>query len=46
LPKISAVRDFPKANNSIAASALESDPELLAFWQELSRRDDLQLLFR
>jgi transcriptional regulator with XRE-family HTH domain len=28
------------------ASALESDPELLSFWGELSKREDLQLLFR
>ena len=28
------------------ASELESDPALLEFWKELSRRDDLQLLFR
>ena len=28
------------------ASALESDPALLAFWNELSQRPDLQLLFR
>jgi len=28
------------------SDALESDPELLAFWNDLSRREDLQLLFR
>ena len=28
------------------ASALESDPALLSFWNELSQREDLQLLFR
>ena len=28
------------------AEAVDSDPELLEFWKELSRREDLQLLFR
>lgn len=26
--------------------ALQSDPELLQFWQELSQRNDLQLMFK
>lgn len=28
------------------AAALQADPELLEFWQELSRRQDLQLMFK
>lgn len=27
-------------------AALQADPELLEFWQELSRRQDLQLMFK
>lgn len=39
-------------NGSISAalnkvnSALSDDPELLSFWQELSKRDDLKMLMR
>jgi hypothetical protein len=27
-------------------AALQSDPELLEFWEELSRRNDLRLMFK
>lgn len=30
----------------IIASAVSDDPELFEFWQELSKREDLQLLFK
>jgi len=42
--------DEIEQNNIVAeqkiAEAIADDPELLEFWEELTKRDDLQLLFK
>lgn len=38
--------DIPETPEQKIKTAIEDDPELLEFWEELTKRDDLQLLFK
>lgn len=40
------IEDNVIKSQEIIAKAISDDPELLEFWQELIKRDDLQLLFK
>ncbi|MTI61861.1 MAG: helix-turn-helix domain-containing protein [Firmicutes bacterium] len=45
LDYIAGKTDEPRPADKIK-KALSDDPELLAFWDELSKREDLQLMFK
>ena len=45
LKKAGVIKQDNKANDKIY-QAISDDPELMEFWSELEKRDDLQLLFK
>jgi len=44
--EIEAIEEATARAEKMIADAVADDPELLEFWQELTKRDDLQLLFK
>ncbi|AVX21639.1 Helix-turn-helix [Carboxydocella sporoproducens DSM 16521] len=44
--EMEAIEEATARAEKMIADAVADDPELLEFWQELTKRDDLQLLFK